>query len=72
MPSPPTKSSGFRGFDSNKLLIIRGGKYHIHNCIGSLPQSLTQGLLVGRLLIGGLGVAGMASQTSSQAGVVDP
>ena len=29
-PSSPTKSSGFRGFDSNKLLIIRGGNYHIH------------------------------------------
>ena len=27
--SPPTKSSGFRGFDSNKLLILRGGNYHI-------------------------------------------
>ena len=29
-PSPPTKSSGFRGFDSSKLLILRGGNYHIH------------------------------------------
>ena len=28
-----------------------------YNCIGSLPESLTQGLLVGKLLIGGLGVA---------------
>ena len=25
MPSPPTKSSGFRGFDSSRLLILRGG-----------------------------------------------
>ena len=24
-PSPPTKSSGFRGFDSSRLLILRGG-----------------------------------------------
>ena len=24
-PSPPTKSSGFRGFDSSRLLIPRGG-----------------------------------------------
>ena len=26
------------------------------NFIGSLPESLTQGLLVGKLLVGGLGV----------------
>ena len=24
-PSPPTKSLGFRGFDSSKLLILEGG-----------------------------------------------
>ena len=29
-PSPPTKSLSFEGFDSNKLLILRGGNYHIH------------------------------------------
>ena len=29
-PSPPTKSSGFRGFDSSRLLILMGGNYHIH------------------------------------------
>ena len=28
-PSPPTKSLGFDGFDSSKLLIIFGGNYHI-------------------------------------------
>ena len=28
-PSPPTKSSGFRGFDSSRLLILRGGNYHV-------------------------------------------
>ena len=27
-----------------------------YNLIGSLPESLTQGLLIGKLLIGGLGV----------------
>ena len=48
-PSPPTKSLDFRGFDSSKLLILRGGNSHA-------PESLTQGLLVGKLLIGGLGV----------------
>ena len=29
-PSPPTKSLGFRGFDSSRLFILRGGNYHIH------------------------------------------
>ena len=28
-PSPPTKSLGFRGFDSSRLLIIRGGNSHV-------------------------------------------
>ena len=28
-PSPPTKSVGFRGFDSSKLLILKGGKSHV-------------------------------------------
>ena len=29
-PSPPTKSSAFRGFDSSRLLILRGGNSHVH------------------------------------------
>ena len=29
-PSPPIKSLGFRGFDSSKLLIIKGGNSHVH------------------------------------------
>ena len=29
-PGPPTKSFDFGGFDSSKLLIIKGGNYHIH------------------------------------------
>ena len=28
-PSPPTKSLGFRGFDSSKLLILKGGNHHV-------------------------------------------
>ena len=28
-PSPPTKSSGFGGFDSSRLLILRGGNSHV-------------------------------------------
>ena len=56
-PSPPTKSFDFRGFDSSKLLSLRGWELsYPYNCIGSLPESLTQGLLAGKLLVGGLGV----------------
>ena len=28
-PSPPTKSLDFRGFDSSKLLILKGGNSHV-------------------------------------------
>ena len=28
-PSPPTKSLDFRGFDSSRLLILRGGNSHV-------------------------------------------
>ena len=28
-PSPPTKSFDFRGFDSSRLLILRGGNSHV-------------------------------------------
>ena len=28
-PSPPIKSLGFRGFDSSKLLILKGGNSHV-------------------------------------------
>ena len=30
MPSPPTKSLDFRGFDSSRLLILKGGNSHVH------------------------------------------
>ena len=57
-PSPPTKGSGFRRFDSSRLLNISGGNSHVRRIlyVGSLPESLTEGPLVGELLIGGLGV----------------
>ena len=32
-PSPPTKSSGFRGFDSSRLLILRGGNCHVRELL---------------------------------------
>ena len=28
-PSPPTKSLGFGGFESSRLLILRGGNSHV-------------------------------------------
>ena len=28
-PSPPTKSFDFRGFDSSRLLILKGGNSHV-------------------------------------------
>ena len=31
--SPPTKSSGFRGFDLSKLLILRVGSFHVRGIL---------------------------------------
>ena len=55
-PTPPTKSLGFRGFDSSRLLILRGGILMSVESIGGLPESSTRGLLVAQLLVFGLGV----------------
>ena len=49
----PTKSLDFRGFDSSRLLILRG---EIPRPIGDLPESLSQAMLVGTMLVGRLGV----------------
>ena len=43
----------FRGFDSNVILMSRGG---ILMSIGNLPESLSQAMLVGIMLVGRLGV----------------
>ena len=32
-PSPPTKSLGFGGFDSSRLLILRGGNSHVRRIL---------------------------------------
>ena len=32
-PSPPTKSFDFRGFDSSKLLILKGGNSHVRGLL---------------------------------------
>ena len=45
---------GFRGFDSSIILTLRGG---VPRPIGDSLESLTQAMLVGVMLVGGLGVA---------------
>ena len=32
-PSPPTKSLDFRGFDSSRLIILRGGNSHVRRIV---------------------------------------
>ena len=40
-PSPPTKSLGLEGFDSNKLLILRGGgNYHIRIIVWGVSRKV--------------------------------
>ena len=53
-PNLPTKVLDIRGLDSSRILMLRGG---ILSSIGDLPESLSQAILVGRLLVGRLGVA---------------
>ena len=50
---PPTNIVDFRGFDSSTILIVRGG---ILVSIGDFPESLSQAVLVGTMLVGGLDV----------------
>ena len=48
-----TKIMDFRGFDSNIILILRGG---ILISKGDFPESLSQEILVGVMLVGRSGV----------------
>ena len=48
-----SKILDFRGFDSSRILILRGG---VLRSIGNCPESLGQGILVGVILVGRLGV----------------
>ena len=50
-----TKILDLRWFDSNIMLILRGGALI---SIGHFPQNLNQQILVGTILVGGLGVRG--------------
>ena len=49
----PTNIVVFRGFDSSTILIERG---EIRMYIGDFPESLSQAMLVGTMLVGRLGV----------------
>ena len=48
-----TNIMDFRGFDSSIIFIIRGG---IPRPMGDFPESLSQEILVGIMLVGRLGV----------------
>ena len=48
-----TKTPDFRGFDSSRVLISRGG---ILMSVGNLLEALSQRILVGIILVGRLGV----------------
>ena len=50
-----TKILDYRGFDSSRILILRGG---IPGPIGNSPESLSQAILAGVILVGRLGVCG--------------
>ena len=39
-PSPPTKSFDFRGFDSSKLLILRGGNSHVRMILQGVSRKV--------------------------------
>ena len=52
--NPPTNIADYRGFDSSVILILRGG---IPRPIGDFPESLSQAMLVGIMLVGRLGVS---------------
>ena len=49
----PTNIVDFGGFDSSIILILRGG---IPRPIVNFPEGLSQAMLVGVMLVGGLGV----------------
>ena len=49
----PTNIVDFRGFDSSIILILRGGMLM---SLGNFPESLSQAMSVGIMLVGRLGV----------------
>ena len=57
----PTNIMDFRGFDSSIMLSLRSG---IPRPTGDSPESLTQAMFVGAMLVGGLGVRCSATDAS--------
>ena len=62
-----TKILNFGGFDSSRNLILRGGTLM---SIGDIPESLSQQILVGIILVGRLGV--QLCQAANNAGCSRP
>ena len=64
-PNLPTNIADFRGFDSSKISIYRGGiPRPMPRPMGDFPESLSRAMLVGTMLVGGLGVACLGSRGS--------
>ena len=61
-PDLPPNIMDFRGFDSSIILILKGG---IPRPIGNFPESLSQAILVGTMLVGRLGVQALPVRFSS-------
>ena len=64
----PPRIMDFRGFDSGIILILRGG---IPRPVGNFPDSSSQAMLVGVMLVGGLGVR-INSRFGASSSVSDP
>ena len=63
-PNLPTNIVDFRGFDSSIILILMGG---ILRPIEDFPETLSQALLVGIMLVGRLGVTHCFSKAANNA-----
>ena len=63
--SLPTSIMDFRGFDPSIILILRGG---ILMSMGDFPESLSQAILVGIMLVGTLGVCASLREASAEHG----
>ena len=59
----------FIGFDSSTILILRGG---IPRPMGKLPESLSQAILVGIMLVGRFGVSLLIITSDLETNEVDP
>ena len=62
-----TRILDFRGFDSSRILMLRGG---ILMSIGSSPEMLSQRILVGTILVGRLGACFLSAGILTSIGIV--